>query len=192
MASSGSEAVLQGGSGLEAEDALRADLYDLLAVLLSRPPSAETLASVAGLTGDGSDLGRGITALARLARATTPKAAEREFNALFIGLGRGELLPYGSYYLTGFLNEKPLAVLRGHMAKLGIARASEVIRGDFGGGLSLTDQNAFFNSHLAPWAAHFFTDLEGAKGSVFYAPVGLVGRAFIGIEAEAFRLDGQT
>ena len=201
MASSGSEAVLQGGSGLEAEDALRADLYDLLAVLLSRPPSAETLASVAGLTGDGSDLGRGITALARLARATTPKAAEREFNALFIGLGRGELLPYGSYYLTGFL--------RGHMAKLGIARASEVkepedhiaslcemmaglIRGDFGGGLSLTDQNAFFNSHLAPWAAHFFTDLEGAKGSVFYAPVGLVGRAFIGIEAEAFRLDGQT
>ena len=191
---------------LAEEERLRAELYQLLARLLSAPPDQQILQQVAGLTGDESDLGGGITALARVARITTPQAATREFNTLFIGLARGELLPYGSYYLTGFLNEKPLATLRGHMAKLGIARSADVkdpedhiaslcemmaglITGQFGTSFSVADQEAFFNTHIATWAEHFFTDLEGAEGSLFYAPVGKIGRAFMRIEIEAFRMD---
>ena len=159
------------------------------------------------MTGDDSDLGQGIQALARLAATLSPEAVEKEYNALFIGLGRGELLPYGSYYLTGFLNEKPLARLREHLAKLGIERSGDVkepedhiatlceimsglIVGNFGEPLSIEDQHAFFNTHIATWAEHFFSDLEGADGSVFYAPVGKIGRAFMRIEIEAFRMEG--
>lgn len=188
------------------EEGLRADLYGLLATLLSVPPDRATLDRAAALSGDDSELGQGIGALAALARRMEPASIEREYNVLFIGLGRGELLPYASYYLTGFLNEKPLAVLRAHMARLGIARAADVrepedhiatlceimaglIRGEFGAPLALADQEAFFNTHLATWAGHFFTDLEGANGSVFYAPVGKIGRAFMEIEIGAFRMN---
>ena len=188
------------------EDALRANLYAMLARLLAAPPDQETIDTAAGLGGDDSDLGQGITALAKVAAASRASGVEREYNALFIGLGRGELLPYASFYLTGFLNEKPLARLRGHMAQLGIERSPDVkepedhiatlceimaglIRGTYGDPLSVEDQHAFFNTHLATWAGHFFTDLEAAAGSVFYAPVGKIGRAFMDIEIEAFRME---
>ncbi len=188
------------------EDLLRADLYAMLARVLSAPPDDEFLQNAAGLAGDASELGQGITALAKLAAATSPGSAEKEFNALFIGLGRGELLPYASFYLTGFLNEKPLARLRGHMSQFGIERNPDVkepedhiatlceimaglVRGTYGEAVTIEDQHAFFNTHIATWAGHFFTDLEAAEGSVFYAPVGKIGRAFMEIEIEAFRME---
>ncbi len=111
---------------LAEEERLRAELYALLSRLLAKSPGQDDLDQLATLSGDTSDIGQGITALAKLAAKTSAKAAEREYNNLFIGLGRGELLPYGSYYLTGFLNEKPLALLRRHMAKLGIERNADV------------------------------------------------------------------
>ena len=187
------------------EDRLRADLYNFLGVILSGPPDEMLLAQTAGLTGDDSALGQAITTLAKLAKVTKPQAAESEYNKLFIGLGRGELLPYASYYLTGFLNEKPLAVLRGDLAKRRITRAPNVfepedniatlmevmaglIVGRFADPASLGDQKEFFNRHIAPWAGHFFADLEKAKSAVLYAALGSVGRAFMEIEREAFRL----
>ena len=189
------------------EDALRADLYDFLGALLAAPPSEDLLKKAAGLTGDETDIGRGVRALSAIARAMAPGAAREEFEALFIGLGRGELMPFGSYYLTGFLNEKPLATLRNDMARLGIERAPNVyepedniaslcemmagmIRGRFYAAASLDEQKRFFNTHVSPWAGHFFTDLEGAKNSVLYAPVGAIGKAFMEIEREAFRMAG--
>ena len=189
------------------EDALRADLYDFLATLLSGPPNSELLGRAAALSGDDTPLGKGIATLARLARSSSPAKARTEFEALFIGLGRGELLPYGSFYMTGFLNEKPLAALRGDMARLGIQRSPNVyepedniasllemmaglIRGRFFRAADLEGQRTFFNRHIGPWAEHFFTDLEGAKNSVLYAPVGAIGRIFMDIEREAFRLAG--
>ncbi|MBM7066964.1 molecular chaperone [Actibacterium sp. 188UL27-1] len=189
------------------EDRLRADFYVLLSLLLTKAPDQAMLDQIAALDGDKSELGQGIALLAHLAASFTPDDAAREYNALFIGLGRGELLPYASYYLTGFLNEKPLALLRDHMAKLGLERDPQVkepedhiaalcemmaglITGDLGVSLDVADQHAFFNTHLATWAGHFFTDLEGAKGAKLYAPVGTIGRLFIEIEIEAFRLDG--
>ena len=187
------------------EDRLRANLYDFLSALLAGPPDRKLLAQCAGLTGDDSDLGRAVRALSRVAGVTGARAAESEFNALFIGLGRGELMPFASYYLTGFLNEKPLAVLRQDMAANRIARAPNVfepedniaslcemmaglILGRFGTSAPLDRQREFFNRHIAPWAGHFFTDLEGARASVLYASVGAVGRAFMEIEREAFRM----
>jgi len=189
------------------EDRLRADLYNYLGVLLAAPPDDTVLGQTAGLTGDDTELGQAVATLAKMARITKPANVEREFNALFIGMGRGELLPYGSYYLTGFLNEKPLALLRQDMRRHGLARSDTVfepedniaslmemmaamIAGRFGATVSIEDQRTFFNRHIAPWAGHFFADLEAAKASVFYAPVGTLGRAFMDIETEALRLSG--
>ena len=190
---------------LPEEEVMRADLYDLLAAFLARPPSVELLAGVARLEGDETPLGEAVNMLARLAEGTSEKAAEREFNAMFIGLGRGEVLPYGSYYMTGFLNEQPLARLRADMARLRITRAEDVkepedglaslcemmagmIRGRFGEIVSLERQKEFFNTHIAPWAAHCFSDMENAEAAVLYAGVGSVGREFMEIEAETMRM----
>ncbi|GAB4282812.1 MAG: hypothetical protein Kow0058_01340 [Roseovarius sp.] len=186
---------------------MRADLYDFLALVLRAPPGREVLGRMAALAGDDTPLGATIAALARIAGQTSPEAAEREFTALFIGLGRGELLPYASYYLTGFLNEKPLANLRRDMAARGLTRApgvfepedniatlmeimSSLITGRHGSPAPLDDQKTFFNTHVGPWAGHFFADLEAARSAVLYAPVGALGRAFMEIEREAFRLGG--
>ncbi|AML52014.1 TorD/DmsD family molecular chaperone [Falsihalocynthiibacter arcticus] len=187
------------------EDRLRADLYNYLGVLLAGPPDELLLAQTAGLTGDASSLGQAISGLARVAKVTKPKSALSEYNALFIGLGRGELLPYASYYMTGFLNEKPLANLRADMAAQGITRSQDtfepedsiaslmemmggMIVGRFGDVAPLEHQKDFFNKHIGPWATHFYTDLQGAKTSVLYASVGAVGAEFLKIEREAFRM----
>jgi TorA maturation chaperone TorD len=135
------------------------------------------------------------------------KAAEvaEEYQSLFVGLVRGELVPYGSYYLTGFLHEKPLAKLRDDLQAFGIARAENVsdpedhiaslcevmaglIDGTFGTPVSLEEQKRFFNTHIRPWAPVFFRDLEAAKVSVLYAAIGSVGRAFLEIEEGAFEM----
>ncbi|MFC6657793.1 molecular chaperone [Roseibium salinum] len=105
------------------EDQARSELYDFLGLVLARPADAALLGQIAGLRGDDTPLGNALDLLAKIAAVTRAETAEREFNALFIGLGRGELLPYASYYLTGFLNEKPLARLRQDMAERRIERA---------------------------------------------------------------------
>lgn len=187
------------------EDRLRADFYNFLGLLLAGPPDQMVLDQMAGLTGDETDLGQAIQSMARVAKVTKPAAGEREYNALFIGLGRGELLPYASYYLTGFLNEKPLAQLRSDMAVRGITRAPNVfepedniaslmeimaglIVGRFGKPATLADQKTFWNRHVGPWAGHFYSDLEAAENSVLYASVGTAGRVFIEIERDGFRM----
>lgn len=195
----------QVSSQVAQEDQLRADMYDYLATFLSGPPTGDLIKKTVTLKSDETELGVGFNALARIAKTQNEKSASSEFNALFIGVGRGELLPYASFYLTGFLNEKPLAILRKDMASQHITRAPNVfepedniasllemmagmITGRFGSPASLEDQKQFFNRHISPWAGHFFSDLEGAKNSVLYAPIGAIGRVFIEIEQEAFRM----
>lgn len=187
------------------EDQLRAGWYALLAQLLSREPGDQLLRMLRGLEGDESELGKGIRALAAAARGTTVESARQEYFDLFVGLGQGELLPYASYYLTGFLNEKPLARLRGDMARLHIARADDVsepedhiaalcemmaglITGGFGTPAELSEQHQFFDTHIGCWAPRFFEDLQGAQSAVLYMPVGTIGRLFMAIEAQAFEM----
>jgi TorA maturation chaperone TorD len=185
-------------------DAGRAGLYALLATLLARPADAALLARLGGLGADGTALGDALAALAGAAREAEADAVAREFHDLFIGLGRGELLPYASFYLTGFLHERPLAKLRGDLAALGIERADGVaepedhiatlcevmaglIDGSLGDGAPEQDRR-FFERHLRPWAERFFADLEQAQAARFHRAVGTLGRTFIGIETEAFAL----
>lgn len=184
-------------------DLLRAAEYGLLSLLLGKAPDTETLARVAQLKGDASDLGMAHIELAAVASATDDRAANKEFFDLFIGLGRGELLPYASYYLTGFLHERPLARVRGDLDLLGIERAGtsrepedhvailmEVMaglaRGDFEA--EFAEQARFFERHLKPWAARMFADLEMSATAKFYRAVGRVGRVFMELESEAFTL----
>lgn len=194
---------------IDEPDRLRAQGYALLGTLLARPPDAALLHRVAALDGDGTPLGRAFTDLGRMAAATSPRAAEREYNALFIGIVRGELVPYASYYRTGFLNERPLARLRHDMQALGIVRAPGVsepedhigalcemmtglITGAFGVPADLAAQRRFFERHLVPWAGQFFEDLERTEAAALYRPVGTIGRLFLAIEADAFILPPAT
>jgi DNA-binding transcriptional regulator YdaS (Cro superfamily) len=118
---------LYGGAAMAGDvdeiDSARAQEYALLAALLSRAPDAALLKSLAQLRGDPSPLGVAHVDLAEAAARTDSQRIEREFFNLFIGVGRGELLPYGSYYLTGFLHERPLARLREDLSQIGIARS---------------------------------------------------------------------
>ncbi|WP_166262080.1 TorD/DmsD family molecular chaperone [Marinobacter salicampi] len=187
------------------EDRARAQMYQLLGALLGSPPSKELLHGLASLQGSDTPMGSASQTLAAVAERTSPVDAKREYNNLFIGVGRGELLPYASYYLTGFLNEKPLANLRGDLIGRGIKVSDDVkepedhigtlcevmaglITGEFECDSDLESQKAFFDAHLAKWAVLFFTDLEQAQTAIFYAPVGSLGRAFMAVEAEAFAL----
>ena len=108
---------------LDEVDAARAREYALLSVLLAHAPNADLLHRLAQIEGDASPLGVAHTALSQAARGASEERVTREFFDLFIGLGRGECLPYGSYYLTGFLHERPLARLRQDLVRLGIERA---------------------------------------------------------------------
>lgn len=194
-----------GSRRIAEEDTLRAELYGLLGWLLRAPLSHDDLARAAALEGDDSALGEALTALAAAARGTTPEQIGDEYQDLFIGMGRGELLPFASYYLTGFLNEKPLAKLRVEMGELGIARADDVhepedhiaalceimaglITGAFGTPADVATQQRFFDTHMAPWAGQFFSDLEAAKAAAFFMPVGAIGKLFMRIEAQAFEM----
>ena len=192
------------GDLLIPEDVHRASLYALLNSLLAKAPSEEILSNLAALSGGNNEIGLSIETLTLLARKVDIKTIHREYQNLFIGVGRGELLPYGSFYMTGFLNEKPLANLRDDMKRIGIARSegnsdpedhiaslcemmSGIISNQFYTKLSMKEQRDFFSTHIGPWAKHFFKDLEGAENSVFYAPVGRLGSAFMEVEMEAFR-----
>lgn len=185
-------------------EGIRARHYDLLAVLLGRPPGLDLLATLVALPGGQGLLGQHVADLSRAAGEATAAAVEREFFSLFIGVGRGELLPYASYYLTGFLNERPLAQVREDLAALGLSRAEamsepedhvavllEVMAGLADGrfGAEPGAQARFFGRHLVPWADRFFTDLEGAQNARFYRAVGGLGRAFMAVEAAAFAME---
>jgi len=186
-------------------DVARAQEYALLAVLLARAPDAGLLERIARLHGDGTPLGVAHSALAQDANEASADSVAREFFDLFIGVGRGELLPYGSYYLTGFLNERPLARLREDLRALGIERVEtqrepedhaailcEIMAGLIGGQFpaQVETQRQIFEKHLAPWIGRFFADMTVADAADFYRHVGTVGHRFIEVEREAFALPG--
>ncbi len=192
---------------LGAEDRARADVYALLGALLARAPDASFLNLLRQIpVSDPSD-----DATMAAAWATLKQAAERaesdalkdEYHDLFIGLGRGELVPYASWYLTGFLMEKPLAELRVDLERIGLQRQEEVrepedhiaalcetmsllIMNDAQSGMER--QREFFGKHIAPWVQRFFGDLATAPSARFYRAVGLLGERFFEVEREGFAM----
>jgi TorA maturation chaperone TorD len=187
-------------------EAARAQEYALLASLLSAAPSQELLSALAKLRGDATPLGVAHAALAQAADSITVSDAEREYFDLFVGIGRGELLPYASYYLAGFLNERPLARLRADLARFGIERTDatvepedhaailcEIMAGLASGRLpcGAEAQREIFQKHMLPWMGRLFADIETSTAATkFYPHVGALGRVFLEIEQQAFTLAG--
>jgi TorA maturation chaperone TorD len=185
-------------------DLHRAGEYTLLSRLIARAPDEAMLSALRGIGQDDSLLGRAHAELAEAAGRTDAAAAAREHFTLFVGVGRGELLPYASYYRTGFLHERPLAEVRRDLARIGVERAAglhdpedgiailcDVMAALASGALprDRVSERDFFARHLAPWAGQFFADLATAPSARFYRAVGRLGSVFVGIEAQAFALE---
>ena len=182
------------------ENQYRAVAYSMLAALLRNAPEQDVLNRVTGLADlveDKDDFAVAMSMLGLSARAASPPEVDDEFHALFIGIGRGELVPYGSWYLTGFLMEKPLGVLREDLAAIGYQRSDgtcepedhvaalcEVMALMINDGHSLEQQSLFFDKHIAPWFGPFFMDLGEAKSAVFYRSVARFGKAFFDFEKQ--------
>jgi TorA maturation chaperone TorD len=188
------------------EDQLRADMYSFLANLLRAEPSVELVNQLTKLESDESPIGKSIKTLSKLASSLDLPTIRDEYVRIFIGVGRGEILPFASYYLTGFLKDKPLAKLRNDMKEIGIQLAENVkepedhiaslfdmmsglILGKFSKKFSIGEQKEFFNKHLAPWVDLLMRDIESSRIAVFYSPIGTIGREFIEIERSSFSMD---
>ena len=191
---------------IDTEDQLRADMYSFLASLLRTEPNAELVNQLTNLESDDSPIGKSIKTLSKLASSMDLPTIRDEYVRIFVGVGRGEILPFASYYLTGFLKDKPLAKLRNDMKEIGIELAENVkepedhiaslfdmmsglILGKFNKKFSISEQKDFFNKHLGPWVDLLMRDIESSKIAVFYSPIGTIGREFIEIERSSFSMD---
>ena len=180
-------------------DAVRANTYGLLGALLASPPRNEIFDLLAGIEVPSTDgLGAAWEALGRAARRAAVDAVDDEYHDLFIGVGRGELIPYGSWYLTGFVMDKPLAVLRSDLAALGFERQDDVKEPEDHAAALLETmalmvaspehgidvQRSFFDRHVATWMRTFFADLQTAGSARFYRAVGQLGDRFMAFEMQ--------
>ncbi|MDH5326428.1 MAG: molecular chaperone TorD family protein [Gammaproteobacteria bacterium] len=193
------------------EHLVRAGVYRLLAALLVSPPTPALLATVRALhandvenasknSATSSAMNAAWNNLVQAAEAHSAEQIEAEYFALFIGLGRGELLPYASWYLTGFLMEKPLARLRNRLQEMGLSRQQGVNEPEdhvaalcetmsviiTESRLSFKQEQEFVETFVLSWMRRFFDDLREAESSEFYQAVADVGRQFMLIEQQWF------
>ena len=208
----GSEARTDTTAGLSGsvaeEQQYRASAYGLVAALLRSPPDEALLGRVAQLSwveGGSDELSLSMCMLGLAARTIEAEEINDEFHDLFVGLGRGELMPYASWYLTGFLLEKPLGLLRDDLAQLGIERDPSVREPEdhiaalcevmfmlITDGAGFDVESRFFKTHMAPWYDRFFSDLSVAGAAVFYRNLGRFGAAFIELEKKYFSIELST
>ena len=188
-------------SCIDEEQQYRASAYSLIAALLRAAPDSQMLERLCILSeevqGEGDSLMVSMSMLGLSSKILTPTAIEDEYHDLFIGLGKGEVVPYGSWYLTGFLMEKPLSDLRDDLNKLGFERNESVTEPEdhaaalcevfslmISDDTDLSEQKYFFVTHMASWMGSFFNDLTNAKSAIFYKALGRFGSAFIAFENE--------
>ena len=193
------------------EETARAEVYGLLAALYYAPPAPALLAqirvAVTEAPASGAFLEESWRLLVGRARELGDQAVADEYDALFGGLGKPEVQLFGSHHLSGFLNEKPLAALRGDLAALGLTRDEampetedhiaylcEVMRfliaGDDVEVSNLTRQQAFFTAHLQPWVMALCDALEAHPKARFYAALAGFTRAFFSVETQGFDMLG--
>ena len=185
---------------LEDEQRYRAGAYSLLAALLRAAPEQFLLDHLLEISpqddAEPDALAEAMSALATTARSQDPQQLEEEYNALFIGMGKGEVVPYGSWFMTGFLMEQPLSDLRDDLRVLGFERSAdthepedhvaaifEVFSVMISDASSLSEQQRFFETHMKPWLERFFADLGNARSADFYKSVARFGAAFIELES---------
>ncbi|HSV50702.1 MAG TPA: molecular chaperone TorD family protein [Burkholderiaceae bacterium] len=189
------------------EETARAEVYGLLAQLFYAAPAPELLqalrVAVTEAPAAGGFLEEPWRALVGIARAMDDGQIAKEYDALFGGVGKPEVYLFGSHYLSGFLNEKPLAALRGELAALGLARDEsmpetedhiaylcEVMRyliaGDDVAVANLTRQSSFFADHLQPWFPMLCDAVAAHPKARFYAVLCAFTRAFVSVEAQGF------
>lgn len=189
------------------EETARAELYGLLALIFSAAPATDFIASLRVAVTDAPAQGGYLEApwrsLVAVAREMSDTAIQREYDALFGGIGKPEVYLFASHYLSGFLNEKPLAQLRTDLAVLGLGRDEDsadtedhiaylyevmryLIAGDDVVVANLTAQQAFFTKHLQPWAEKLCDALTAHSKAQFYAAAAELTRAFAQVEAQGF------
>jgi TorA maturation chaperone TorD len=200
-------ATLRFAAADDSEELARAELYGLLSRLWIAPPDEALLAQFAVAVTQAPAAGGFLEApwqdLVAAMRATTAAAATDEFDALFQGVGKPELFVYGSFYLTGFLNEKPVALLRDDLAALGLARDTQrfetedhiafvfevmryLIAGDDVAVCNLEQQRRFFRAHVQPWVEKMATTIEAHPRPVLYRALAAFTRAFVQVETQGF------
>ena len=200
-------ASLSFASADDSEELARAELYGLLARLWLAPPDAELLVqfgvAVTEAPQPGGLLEAPWQALVSAMRAATPATAAAEYDALFGGVGKPEVFLYGSYYLAGFLNEKPLALLRADLVELGLTRDEtrgetedhiacvfEVMRyliaGDDVTVSNLEQQRRFFRAHVQPWIDKLADAVEAQPRAALWREVAALTRAFVQVETQGF------
>jgi TorA maturation chaperone TorD len=193
----------------QGEELQRAELYGLLAGLWLAPPDAALLEQFRVAVTEAPQRGGALEApwqtLVAALRATSAPAAAEEFDALFLGVGRAEVMVYGSYYLSGFLNELPLARLREHLAGLGLTRDAsrgetedhvayvfEVMRyliaGDDPAVCNLEQQRLFFRAHVQSWLEALCDAVQAQPRAVVWAAVAGFTRQFVQVETQGFDL----
>jgi TorA maturation chaperone TorD len=186
------------------EEAARADLYGLLATLFYAPPPQQLLDTIGSAQSEGEGiLEQAWADLAAACRQAHAGPVGDEYEALFIGVGKPELMLYGSFYLSGFLMEKPLAALRTDLAALGfqrderipesedhIASLCEVMRclieSDDSPHNGIAAQKKFFATHMQPWVLRMCDAVSHHPGALFYAPVARLAKSFFEVEMQAF------
>ncbi len=189
-------------SDIREEQLWRANAYSILGNLLAKPPTQDVLAEIARINisdqnAEASAMARAYKELSNAAKTECVELIQEEYHQLFIGITGGEIIPYASWYLTGFLMEKPLALLRSDLMQLGIKRQKAVSEPEDHVGalceamrLLVSENHArqgyFFNAHLAPWMGRFFSDLRKRESVKFYRAVGLLGESFIRVEQDYF------
>jgi len=179
------------------DDQVRAHTYGLLGALLSGAPNADLLALLADIDPDAQAEGDFAAAWRELAiAASRAEGVDAEYQDLFIGVGRGEVVPYGSWYMTGFLMDKPLALLRADLEALGFERQEHVKEPEdhaaalcetmamlINEGQGLDAQRRFYQAHMEPWMKTFFRDLREAPSASFYRAVSQFGEQFVSFES---------
>ncbi len=186
------------------EDLARADMYALISNLFYAPPSDELLRLVAqsdvGQAGGGASPFASAWGELKMAAATAnPAQVREEFETLFYGVGRPKVMVFGSYYLAGFMMEKPLAALRDDLAALGFARKltagepedhiaalCDVMRLLVLSGAGLETQKRFFSAHLKSWYPRLAESLARTEEADFFKHVGRLAAAFFDVEAASF------
>lgn len=186
-------------------DQIRASSYALLAALLAKPPTEELLTQLQGIETESDNEKDIVNAWSMLKLAAQRHNAELiadEYHVLFIGLGRGELVPFASWYLTGFLMEKPLAHLRQRLLELGFEQQENIYEPeDHAAALcevmsqlildeetDFETERDFYENFISNWMKRFFNDLQETETSGFYRAVGQLGEAFLDIENRYFSM----